>query len=611
LERPYTRRAVRLVEIRLLEGPNVYRVEPAVKIEVALGRRRSWYGQRMPGRHAAVRLGATVSARRAPSVVADLTAWVRRLHRLSGAAAWLREEAGPGGRPRRSLPVTAHRTSEPGHWVVAFPWREEGRAREIAEAAWRLTERGADPRRTPVRSRRGSTRAGRSRSLARALARIAEASTQPPPWIRDAERRVPIVSITGTNGKSTTTRMISHILRSTGKHVGTTTSDGVLVDGELVEEGDWTGPRGAGKILSRPEVEVAVLETARGGILLSGVGYESNEASIVTNVSSDHLDLQGLHTLPELAEVKSVVALITRPDGLVVLNADDALVAATARRVRAPVCFFSLRPRSARIRRHLAAGGRAMVTEDGWLVEAVGDRRHRFARIDEVPATLLGLARHNVANALAAAGAARALGATRQEIGQALRDFRPTAEQAPGRMNLYRVGDRVVIVDFAHNEAGISVALDVADGIAGGRRGRRRATVTAIVGTAGDRPDDTLRGIGRIAARRADRVVIKETLKYLRGRSRESVIGEILAGVVEGGGERRAVSIYSSEPDAVRGELADGNAAGVLLLMCHEERDAVAEAVAEFGGRPLETSELGGLLRATRPGAAARAGAAG
>ena len=130
---------------------------------------------------------------------------------------------------------------------------------------------------------------------------------------------------------------------------------------------------GAQSVLRNPDVDVAVLETARGGILLRGLGYQSNDASVLTNVSPDHLDLQGLHTLPELAEVKSVIARVTRPEGVVVLNADDELVAAVARHVKAPVCFFSLKPASARIRRHLAAGGRAMLAEDGWIVEAVGD----------------------------------------------------------------------------------------------------------------------------------------------------------------------------------------------------------------------------------------------
>jgi cyanophycin synthetase len=587
---------VRLVEVRLLDGPNVYRLEPTVKIEVAVGRRRTWFGERMPGRHGIVRLGAPVSPRLAPPPIRDIASWVRRLHTLTGADAWLRNEptraggAGRAGRTRSTLPVTIHRTSEPGHWVVAFPWREHGRAEAIAEGAWTLAERGVDPRAAAQPPASATTPPAVRRRVFRRvggmLDRIREADTQPPEWIRDEERRMPVVSITGTNGKSTTTRMITQILRTAGRRVGTTTSDGVLVDGELVEPGDYTGPSGAKHVFDRRGIEVAVLETARGGILLRGVGYESNESSVITNVSSDHLDLLGLHTLPELAEVKGVIARITKPDGTVVLNADDRLVAAVAARVTAPVCYFSLRPGSTRVRRHVAAGGRAMLLDDGWLVEAA-----------DAPATLLGLARHNVANALAAAGAARAMGIDRETVASGLRAFRPTAEQAPGRVNLYRLGRSLVIIDFAHNEAGVRVVLDLAEAICGPRR-RRRRSLAVIVGAAGDRPDDTLRGIGRVAAQHADRLAIKETIKYLRGRSRESVIGEILAGMVQGGARRSQVPVYGDEKLALRAMVAGRPVESdeVIVLAVHEDRDGVRATLDELGARAIEATDLADVV---------------
>jgi cyanophycin synthetase len=575
---------VRLVDLRLLEGPNVYRLEPTAKIELVVGRRRSWYGARSPGAYAVVELGAAVRKADAPSPVRDLAAWVRRLHRLTGADEWVRQEPGPDGRVRRSLPISIHRSSEPGHWIVTFPWREHERALELAEAAWRLTERGLDPRSTPVR---------RSRTLTRALSSIRGAATTPPGWVTDARRRMPVASISGTNGKTTTTRMIAAILRAAGRRVGVTTSDGVLVDGRLVEPGDWTGPGGARLVLERSDVDVAVLETARGGILLRGIGYQSNDVSVLTNVSSDHLDLQGIHTLPELAEVKATIARITKPEGSVALNADDPLVARLARRVRAPVTFFSLAgARGPVVRRHLRRGGRALVIDDGWIVECVGAARAPLVRVADVPATLYGLATHNVANALAAAAAARALGATPEQVADGLRGFRPSADDAPGRLNLYRLGNRVIIVDFAHNEAGVEVLLDVADGIAGGAAGRRRP-VTLIIGTAGDRPDDTLRGIARLAGQRADHVVIKETLTYLRGRSRESVVGEFLAGLAEIGVPASAVPIYETEVDALGAVLAHGNGHGanepaVVALMCHEDREGVQTLLADLGARPID-----------------------
>jgi cyanophycin synthetase len=578
---------VRLIEIRLLEGPNVYRLEPVVKLEVAIGRRRTWYGQRDPARHALVRLGAAVPSRDWPDPIAAVVAWIRRL----------RADHGEG---RAGLAV--HRSSDPGYWIVTFPWVGEERARLLTEAAIALADRDVSPSRT------AQLTGGQERHVARWSERIAEARTSPPAWIRDAERRIPVVSISGTNGKSTVTRLIAHVLLLAGRHVGMTTSDGVLVDERMVDPGDWTGPGGAHLVLRRGDVDVAVLETARGGIVLRGMGYESNEASVLTNVSADHLDLQGIHTLPELAEVKSTVCRITRPDGWVVLNGDDPLVAAVARRVRGRVAYFSGDPRgigSPVVRRHVAAGGRAYLLRDGWLTEMDGRTARPIVEVVRIPLTIGGLARHNVANALAAAGGARGLGATIEQVRDGLVDFRPSAERSPGRLNLFRVGSRVVIVDFAHNEAGIAAVLDVAEGIAAGAAGRA-APITAIIGTAGDRPDDTLRGIGRIAAQRAQRVVIKETRHYLRGRSPASVVGELLAGVIAGGGAAGDVPVYESETSALRAELngAAGHGHGrgvdaprVIVLMCQEDRDGVFRLLDDLGGRPVDVaSELTALV---------------
>lgn len=573
---------MRLVEIRLLEGPNVYRLEPVVKLEVAIGRRRTWFGQRDPGRHAIVRLGASVPARDWPDGIVAVAGWIRRL----------RAENGEG---RAGLAV--HRSSDPGHWIVTFPWLGEDRARTITEAAMAIAERNVSSSKT------ARLTGSQERLVERWTERIAASRTSPPPWLRDAHRRIPIVSISGTNGKSTVTRLLTHILVVAGRRVGTTTSDGVLVDERVIDAGDWTGPGGAHMVLGRGDIDVAVLETARGGIVLRGMGYESNDAAILTNVSSDHLDLQGIHTLPELAEVKSTVARITKHDGVVVLNGDDALVAAVSRRVRARVAYFSLAgpDGSPIVRRHLAAGGLAYLVRDGWLCEIEGTTRRRIAEVARVPITIGGLARHNVANALAAAGGARGLGATIEQVRDGLMDFRPSTDRSPGRLNLFRLGHRLIIIDFAHNEAGISAVLDVAEGIAGGAAGRA-APITAIIGTAGDRPDDTLRGIGRIAARRAQRIAIKETRKYLRGRTAEVVVGELLAGIKEGGGVAADVPVYERETAALRAELQVGSngrvdAPRVIVLMCHEERDDVFALLADLGARPVDVaSELTTLV---------------
>lgn len=586
---------MRLIEIRLLDGPNVYRVEPALKLEVALGRRRTWFGQRIPAAHDRLDLAARVRTADAPSQVARLAAWVARLHRLSGAGAWLASEGRAASLPRARVPVTIHRTSEPGHWIVAYPWREDGRARAIAEAAFALSDRtDLDPAATRPTTRRTVDSPGRSRALARMLRTIAAADTEPPEWVRDTDRRLPVISISGTNGKTTTTRMIAHILRLAGHHVGSTTSDGVFVDEGLVEAGDLTGPYGARSILDRRDVDVAVLETARGGLMLRGLGYESNDAAVLTNVSSDHMDLQGIHTLPELAQVKSVIARITRPDGVVVLNADDDLVAGLARRVRARVWLTSMRPTSARLRARLAAGGRAYVLDGSDLVELEGASRREIVAVDAIPATLGGIARHNVANALSAAAGARAMGASIDEVAEGLRSFGTSVGERYGRLDVYQSARTTVVVDFAHNEAGVSALMAVGEGLAGDRGTRAgRCTLAIILGSAGDRPDDTLQAMGRVAAEHADRVVIKEMLRYLRGRTRASLIGELRAGLASGGMDPRGIPVFPDEPSAVRGAIADdGSLAGtglpgVLLVLCHEDRAGVMTALSELGFEPV------------------------
>ena len=585
---------MRLVEIRLLEGPNLYRLEPAVKVEVAVGAEEAWHGERDAAEGVAARLWANVPPSRRPAEVARLAGWCGRL----------RVEAGKGP----STEVHVHRGADPGHWIVSFPWRGAERARTLAEAAWQLA--GAE-RLDPEGVHSDHP------DVVAAAWRISGATAQGPTMIRDVDRHIPVVSISGTNGKSTVARMIAHVLGRAGRRVGLTTSDGIVVEGRMVEPGDWTGPGGAAAILGRGDVDVAVLETARGGILLRGVGYESNEASVLTNVSSDHLDLQGIHTLQELTAAKATICRITKPEGWVVLNADDPHVAAVAGLVTARVAFFSpgAQPPPA-LRAHVEGGGRAYLVRRGTLVEVEAGETRPIVAVDDVPVTLSGLARHNVANALAAAGGARALGATLEQVADGLRDFRPSADRSPGRLNIFRHGNRVVIVDFAHNEAGLDALLDVTDGIAAGGAARTWP-VTIIVGTAGDRPDDTIRGIGRIAARRTQRVVIKETPGYLRGRDRREMIDVLRAGIAEGAAEvaaagrpgaldPAAVPVYETEVEALRAELVlaggpDANGRpdqpAVIALMCHAERDDIFRLLADLGARPVDTpAELRALV---------------
>ncbi len=477
------------------------------------------------------------------------------------------------------MPVSIHGTSEPGHWIVAYPWQRFDEAETIARAAFRLAE---DPG---------------ERLLRRALASVRDAGGRGPEWITDDQRRLRIISVSGTNGKSTTARMITHICRAAGMHVGTTTTDGVLIDEHMVEDGDYTGPAGSRVVFADPDVDLGVFETARGGILLRGLGYQSNDASVLTNISADHLDLQGVHTLPELAEVKSLICRVTRPDGAVALNADDHLVAGVARWVKAPVFYYTASVGNRRVRDHLARGGRAFVVEDGVMVERVGESRVEILALVDIPVTLMGLARHNVSNALAAAAGARAVGIASDVVAAGLRDFGNNPDLMPGRLNLYVRGDELVIVDYAHNEAGLAALLATAEGLLG-KRGTRRATMTVVIGTAGDRPDDSLRAIGQLAGELGDRLAIKESLTFLRGRTRAGVIGEFVAGARAAGVAAADIPVYVDELDALKAELdAVSDRPHVIVEMCQEQRPEMREYLLGVGFTEVTDARLLGRFR--------------
>ena len=371
----------------------------------------------------------------------------------------------------------------------------------------------------------------------------------------------------------------------------------------MIDAGDWTGPGGAAIVLRRTDVDVAVLETARGGLVLRGMGYESNEASVFTNVSSDHLDLQGIHTLAELAEVKSTVCRVTKPDGWVVLNADDPLVATVARRVRARVAWFSLDPESSPVlARHRRAGGiRAYVLRRGLLVEWDGDEEHEIVAAADLPVALGGLARHNIANALAAAGGARAMGMSIAQVADGLRDFRPSAELSPGRMNLFRLGQRTVIVDFAHNEAGHR-------GDPRRRRGHRRGC-----GGPGGAGHGDHRHRGRSARRHAAGHRADRRAQGAAGRRSRRRSGTCAGGTARrssrrsGPGSRRAASTRRPcpstrpRPAALEAELSGSSGAAstngradaprVVVLFCHAEREDVFALLERLGARQVDAAD--------------------
>ncbi len=334
--------------------------------------------------------------------------------------------------------------------------------------------------------------------------------------------RIPIVAITGTNGKTTTSRLIAHIYKQTGKVVGFTTTDGIYLGDYLVEPGDTTGPQSAQMILQDPTVEVAVLETARGGILRSGLGFKECDIGVVLNVAADHLGIGDINTVEELAHLKSVVAEAASSDGYAVLNADDPLVSAMAKRVKAQVAYFSMNPENEILKRHTQQGGLAAVYENEYLSIVKGDWTLRIAEAARVPLTMGGKAPFMIANALAACLAAFAQGVRIEDIRSALSTFRVSSEQTPGRMNMFNLGRFHALVDYAHNPHSYEALGGFVQNWDGERIG--------VVGGPGDRRDEDFITLGRLAAAIFDRILVKED-DDTRGRPRGNAAELIVEGI--------------------------------------------------------------------------------
>ncbi|CCH79658.1 Cyanophycin synthetase (fragment) [Nostocoides japonicum T1-X7] len=391
--------------------------------------------------------------------------------------------------------------------------------------------------------------------------------------------------MTGTNGKTTTTRLLAHIAMTAGKRTAWSSTDGIVVQGEVVEPGDYSGPAGARGVLEAPGVEIGILETARGGMLLKGMGVSHNDVSVVTNVSPDHLGLRGVDTLDQLAEVKAIVTRATRSGGWTVLNGDDPRVWAMRTAVRARPWAFSLDPASPALREALSAGGRGITVLDGDLaVLAPGADPDRLVPVVDVPMTLSGLSAHNTANALAAAAAALAVGLPRASVVEGLRTFQPDATLNPGRMNLYTApaghgGSCTVVVDLAHNEAGLEALLDVCDGLrpAG-------SSVRLGLGSAGDRTDEILQSLGEIAGRRVDQVVAAHKAHYLRGRTMGGLEEQLRIGLARAG--VADIESFPTELSALEALVAAASDGDVVAVMCHAEREDIYAWLASAGATP-------------------------
>ena len=550
---------VTVTEVRVLEGPNLYFPRPAIKVvldaagylsahEATLCAISARLGMR------GVASGAADSQQRQRAVMALVAQVVRRIAAGSGTT---------------RLGVRVRTGGSRGEVVVAFPWHWRGRGLALGQCLGPALAALLDP-----------DEAVRQGALNRAVAAVTGAEQ----GVRAAMSKpaIPVVSVTGTNGKTTTTRLLAHIGMTAALVTAWSSTDGVFAQGELVAPGDYSGPAGGALVLATPGVQLGILETARGGLLRKGMGVSACDVAVVTNVSADHLGLEGIDTVDQLAEVKAIVTKITKPAGWVVLNGDDPRVWAMRVGIKARPWVFSLDPDSPALRESFDLGGRAISVLDGDVVVLAPHRGpDHLIPIVDVPVTLSGLAEHNIANALAATAAALGLGLPREAVVEGLRTFATDPAHNPGRMNVYSLplsGGALasVIIDFAHNEAGLEALLRVAEGL--------RPPGSAVhlgLGTGGDRTDEILQGLGELAGRRADRISAVHKSSYLRGRQMAHLEAQLRIGLARVGvGE---IDSYPTELGGLQALVASASSGDVLAVMVHADRLTLHEWLTRSG----------------------------
>ena len=519
-------------------------------------------------------------------------AWIRQAGRLLEAMGWGAEElcvrSFPGGASLAiSAPIdrlyTATEVNEAA-WdaAVAAVTSGEPSAADLAEAAERLRQsagREADPALLDLRDAAGRRRLSLLWDADRVTLGLGAGcmtwmmdelpTPRQVPW--DQLSDIPVVLVTGTNGKTTTVRLLAAMVAAAGAMPGTTSTDQVEVGGEVLDEGDCSGPGGARTLLRDQRVEVAILETARGGILRRGLAVRRADAAAVTNVAADHLGEFGVQDLGSLAETKLVAARVVKPQGRVVLNADDPELLSRTCRFGAPVVWFSIDPDHPGFDDLLVAGHAGCTLEENELVRYGEERRQVIARVEDVPIAFGGAARHNIANALAAIALGGAIGLPLDAMTEGLRSFRGSPEDNPGRGNLMEINGARVLVDYAHNPHGIAALLQLAASLPAERR-------LLLLGQAGDRDEGSIRELAQVAWRfRPDLVVIKELPEMLRGRQPGEVPAILEHELLRLGAPPSSLTHAADDPDAVRKALQWARPGDLLVLLVHTRRAEVLE----------------------------------
>lgn len=372
--------------------------------------------------------------------------------------------------------------------------------------------------------------------------------------------RIPIVAVTGTNGKTTTTRLIAHMAKTAGYKVGFTTTDGVYIQNQMVQRGDCTGPVSTEFVLKDPTVDFAVLECARGGILRAGLGFHTCDVGIVTNVAADHLGLRDINTIEEMARVKGVVPESVMPSGYAILNADDELVSGMAKNVKCKVAYFSLNENNPLIRKHCDAGGLAAIAENGYVTIMKGNWKIRVDKIVNIPLTFSGKAIFMIQNILPAVLTGFIRNFSMEDIRLALETFIPSPVQTPGRMNLFQFRKYTVMVDYAHNPAGFQAISKFLEKI------EAKPKVGVIAGV-GDRRDEDIFALGSLAAQMFDEIIVRQD-RNLRGRTEQEIIDIILTGV-HSIDSRKKVHVIPTEKEAID-HVMKHSPKGAFITICSD-----------------------------------------
>jgi cyanophycin synthetase len=561
---------VTVVELRVLDGPNLYFTRPAIKLTLgvapwlALPDERAQRLTRRAGFTPLASAGAPHSDQRRRYLARFAVHVARLLSDATSTHLAIRGRPGPDAE----------------QIVVAFVWRRQRAAEAFARELAPLLELCLDGR----------------RSLERAIAEAADrlGSMEPGPAPTVLRPTIPIIAVTGTNGKTTSVRLIAQLARTAGQSVAFTTTDGVYRDDELVEAGDYSGFSGAAKALAQPGIDLAVLETARGGILLRGMGTDHNDVAVVTNVTEDHLDQYGIRTLDQLAEVKATITKITKPDGWDVLNADDPRVLAMRRLATGRPWLFSLDADHPAIRTTLAEGGRAISVLDGALVVMTSGRQgHRLLPVEDVPVTLAGISSHNISNAMGAAAAALGVGIPEEAVVEGLRAFVLDPERNPGRANIFEADRRVIVIDYAHNEDGMRGLIEICQGLRAPAAG-----IFLAFGSAGDRTNAILHRLAYTAARGPDRVAIAELHRYLRGRDPQDLLHRLQAGLMDGG--KPAAPVFPNELEALEWMLSASAPNDVIAITALGQRIEIFQYLRDRGATPVGPLRIRELVRRAR-----------